>query len=144
MTYSNIGHDMVDGFERKCHRPVVAASSALEPVLVMKRPAPPPSPASANVAPKDVTAATERLFIEISHTFSDETLREMMPVVNAQLFSTRRYECALIPDLEAEYQALSEAWRARDIPRLKRLLAIYFQRREALEPEFNRLKNSLN
>ncbi|HTM81904.1 hypothetical protein [Asticcacaulis sp.] len=109
----------------------------------------PPSAPTSNICSHaggdtDVTAATERLFIEISGTFADQTLREMMPVVNAQLFSTRRYECALIPDLEAEYQALSEAWRVRDIPRLKQLLAVYFQRREALEPEFNRLKNSLN
>lgn len=144
MTLLNIRLGKVDGSEGKCHRPVLAASSAPEPVPVMKRPTPSSSPRSSANAPTDVTAATERLFIEISRTFADQTLREMMPVVNAQLFSTRRYECALIPDLEAEYQALSEAWRARDIPRLKRLLAVYFQRREALEPEFSRLKNSLN
>lgn len=144
MTLRFIRHCTVDEFAGKCHRLVVAASSAPEPVLVMKRPSPRPSPILATVPSSDVTVATERLFIEISRTFADETLREMMPVVNAQLFSTRRYECALIPDLEAEYQALSEAWRARDIPRLKVLLAAYFLRREALEPEFNRLKNSLN
>ena len=105
---------------------------------------PPPLHSAGPETDNDVTAATERLFLEISATFEDDSLRGLIPVINEQMFATRRYESALIPDLAAEYQVLSNCWQKRDMPRLKRLLAAYFRRREALGPQIQKLMKRPN
>jgi len=87
----------------------------------------------------DITAATERLFVEIADGFDDTAFQQSVRAANADMYATRRYESAFIPDLGSEYAALSDCWKARDIPRLKALLAAYFERRKRLGPEIQKL-----
>lgn len=95
-------------------------------------------------ADNEITAATERLFVEISQTFEDEILRNTVTAINEDMYATRRFESALIPDLKAEYDALSACWARRDIPKLKQLLVAYFTRRRDLGPEIEKLKSHPN
>ena len=92
----------------------------------------------------EITSATERLFIEIADAFDDEGFQRSVRATNADMYKVRRYESALIPDLDSEFQALSECWKARDLPRLRMLLAAYFERREQLSPAIQKLINRPN
>jgi len=92
----------------------------------------------------DIAEATDRLFQAIANGSGNAGLREAVLAMNRQMASIRPYEAALIPDREAEYAALSESWAARDWPHLKRLIAAYFERREALAPQLAHLINRPN
>lgn len=106
----------------------------------MKPPASPETASAPDPSPiDDIPSATERLFVEIADAFDDVGFQQSIRASNADMYTTRRYESAVIPDLASEYAALSECWEARDIPRLKRLLAGYFERRKRLGPEIQKL-----
>ena len=87
----------------------------------------------------DIAVATEQLFQAIADGAGSAALRESVLLMNKQMAAFRPYEDALIPDREAEYAALSESWAARDWPKLKVLIAAYFQRRESLVPQLAQL-----
>ncbi len=92
----------------------------------------------------DVSEATSRLFQAIADGVGNAALRTDMLAMNAEMATIRPYEAAFIPDREAEYAALSEAWAARDWTRLKVLIAAYFERRQALAPQLSRLLDRPN
>ncbi len=92
----------------------------------------------------EITSATNRLFQAIADGMSNPALRSDILAMNEELAPLRPYEAALISDRQAEYDALSESWAARDWPRLRVLIAAYFERRQALAPQLAQLINCPN
>lgn len=92
----------------------------------------------------DIAEATNQLFQAIANSVGNAALRTDMLAMNEELATFRPYEAALISDREAEYAALSGAWVTRDWPRLKVLIAAYFERRQALAPQLAQLVNRPN
>ena len=106
---------------------------------------PPPEHSKGSAEDKcDIGLATARLFFEMSTAIPDAKLRQAVATMNDRMTLKRQYESVLIPDLEAEYQALSECWHRRDMPKLKTLLLAYFKRRRDLAPQIAQLINRPN
>ena len=82
--------------------------------------------------PSDIVTLTERLFQQVAEQSGNPLLRETVRRLNHELVAMRPFEAELIPDLEAEYTALSAAWIQRDYPQLRRLIKTYFERRRPL------------
>jgi len=79
---------------------------------------------------QEIAQATSALFADIAHATGNPTLTAMMERVNAHMVALRGSETPSVPDLVSEFEALSDAWKRRDLPRLNVLLAAYFQRRK--------------
>ena len=84
---------------------------------------------------RDVGDKTEALFQDICNSSGNERLRQTIGLINAQLHPIRPYECRFIPDRSAEFEAMSAAWIARDMSRLRELTKAYFKRRRDLIPQ---------
>lgn len=82
--------------------------------------------------PANIATLTERLFQQMAEQSGNAVLQETVRRLNRELTATRPFETDLIPDLDAEYAALSAAWEQRDYPRLRRLIKAYFERRRPL------------
>jgi len=96
---------------------------------------------SAQTREIDVAAATDMLFAEIANAAGDALFADQVRALNTQMSRLRPYEAALIPDRDQEFAALSACWSKRDLPRLRQLVQVYFQRRQAIVPELVKLIN---
>ncbi|HTM81570.1 hypothetical protein [Asticcacaulis sp.] len=104
---------------------------------------PSPFPPSA-LAADDIVEATERLFLEIAEAAGNEAVRQAILTINEQMHSIRPYEAAFISDRQAEFEALSSSWASRDMPELRRLIMVYFERRQDITPQLVSLINNPN
>ena len=87
------------------------------------------------MADGDISERTEALFQDICDASGNELLRNTIGLINAHLHIIRPYESAFIPDRQVEFEAMSQAWTDRDLPRLRELTTAYFRRRRDLIPQ---------
>jgi len=92
----------------------------------------------------DITAATERLFLEIAGCSNNPAVATHMQALIARMEVIRPYEAALISNRADELAALSTCWQQRDFVSLQTLLSAYFQRRLAIVPQIIDLINRPN
>jgi hypothetical protein len=103
-----------------------------------------PSSDDSGAAPADIVSATEALFEEIANASMDPNARANIVALNSELRTFRQYEDALFPDRQAEYDALADCWRRRDLTSLLPLINAYFERRQAIRAEWVRKINHPN
>lgn len=92
----------------------------------------------------DISQRTAALFQVIADTSGNALLQRTIGLINQHLDVLRPYESTFLSDRQAEYEALSRAWDARDMSLLRTLTAAYFQRRRDLIPQLSQLLNRPN